>query len=325
MRPLFEIFGRWPVWQEAVVRHGLAAWVADELSSLGQPVPSLVTQAARAQVLRGAKLKRLTHEVLDAFASVQVTPVLLKGYGLATRLFKDQPLARPSSDVDLLVLPSEVPIAEGALRALGLQLAPVPGVGDVFEEHHHRPWVGAAGLVELHFRLFSGFGGSVFDDDALRARTRLGQLDGREVRWLAPEDEFLYLAVHAANHSFLRVSWLVDLARYLEVEPQLDWAQMQKRARQAGFVVPVSTSLALLERLFEMRLPSQATDAFPQGWLRNQLDVRAFSTERVIEGGWSQHRLASFVLRLYLVDSVAQGGRHVWDGVRRLLRQRSGG
>lgn len=325
MRPLFEIFGRWPAWHEAVVRHGLAAWVADELSSTGQPVPPLVTQAARAQVLRAAKLKRLTHDALDAFAAVQVTPVLLKGYGLGSRLFSDQPLARPSSDVDVLVLPAEVAVAEGALQALGLQLALIPGVEDAFEEHHHRPWVGPAGLVELHFRLFSGLGGNAFDDERVQERTREGQLDGRAVRWLAPEDEFLYLAVHAANHSFLRVSWLVDLARYLEVEPELDWEQMRVRAEQGGLEVAMSTTLSLLERLFELRLPPAACEAFPQTWLRNRLDAHAFSPARVIQAGWSNDRLASFLLRLYLVDSVAQGGRHVWEGARRFLRQWSGG
>lgn len=304
------------------MRHGLSAWLADELASAGRPVPAVITQAARAQVAQGAKLKRLTLSVVDALAVVQVIPVLLKGYGLASRLFPEQPLARPASDVDLLVRPEEVPVAEAALAKLGLRLAVVPGVEDVFEEHHHRPWSGPAGLVELHFRLFSGFGGRVFDDRTVSGRTTLGSLDSRQVLWLSAEDEFLYLATHAANHGFLRLSWLVDLDRYLRFAPQLDWGVMSARARAAGFEVPVAATLHLLQRLLGVQLPNAAWVAFPHSLVRSQLDARVFSDARVIDASWSNDRVASFLLRLYLVDSPGQAGRHLLEGARRYLRQR---
>ncbi len=322
MRPLFEILGRWPAWEQAALRHGLSAWVADELSAAGRPVPAAITQAARAQVVNGAKLKRLTLAVVDALAEVQVTAVLLKGYGLASRLFPEQPFARPASDVDVLVLPEELPAAETALAKLGLKLGSVPGVEDVFEEHHHRPWSGPAGLVEVHFRLFSGFGGGVFDDRQIRGRTVLGLLDGRQVRWLSPEDEFLYLATHVANHAFLRISWLVDLERYLRLAPELDWAVMGQRSRETGFAVPVTTALEVLERLFEVHLPPAARQAFPASRLRRHVDARVFSAARVIDAHWSNDPVAAFLLRLYLVDSPSQGGRHLLEGAKRYLRQR---
>lgn len=322
MRPLFEILGRWPAWEAAVARHGLAAWVADELALSGRPVPGSLTQAARAQLSNAVKLKRLTLAVLDALALMGIIPVLLKGYGLASRLYPEQPFARPSSDVDVLVLPEEVPKAEVALARLGLRLGSVPGVEDVFEEHHHRPWTGTMGLVELHFRLFSGFGGRAFDDRHVQARTSLGILDGRAVRWLGAEDEFLYLATHAANHGFLRISWLVDLERYLRFAPQLDWGVMERRAREAGFLMPMTTTLHLLQRLMGVELPPAATAAFRVSRFRHRLDARIFSNERVIDASWSDDRLASFLLRLYLVDSPRQGGRHLLEGAKRFLRQR---
>ncbi|MDP3157109.1 MAG: nucleotidyltransferase family protein [Archangium sp.] len=325
MRPLFEIIGRWPAWEQAAVRHGLAAWVADEMSAAGHPIPSGITQAARAQVSNGARLKRLTLAVVDALAAVEVIPVLLKGYGLASRLFPEQPFARPATDVDVLVWPEELVRAESALAKLGLRLGEVPGVEDVFEEHHHRPWSGPAGLVELHFRLFSGFGGGVFDDRRLRERTTLGTLDGRQVRWLSAEDEFLYLATHVANHGFLRISWLVDLERYLRFAPGLDWGLMSERSHEARFEVPVATALAVLERLLDVRLPVAAKKAFPSALLRRQLDARIFSAARVIDARWSNDPIASFFLRLYLVDSPGQGARHLFEGAKRYLRQRRGG
>lgn len=324
MRPLFEVVGHFPAWEAVAARHGLSAWLADELAAAGKPVPPGVTQSARSQLGQGAKLRRLTHLVLDTFAKVGVVPVLLKGYGLATRLFPDNPLARPSSDVDVLVLPEELPLVEPALARLGLRHTEVPGVEDAFEEHHHRAWSGPPGLVEVHFRLFSGFGGAAFDERGLLARCRRGELDGRAVRWLAPEDEFLYLATHAANHGFLRLSWLVDLARYLEWAPDLDWGVMAARAHAARFEVPVAATLGLLEAVFGVTLPPAARAAFHRGALRRRVDRELFSAHRVVEASLSQDRLASFLLRLYLVDSPRQAARHLLEGAQRAWRQRRG-
>jgi hypothetical protein len=324
MRPLFEIFGRWPAWEEAVLRHGLSAWVADELAAAHRPVPPSIAQSARNQVSNGAKLKRLTFAVVDALARVEVIPVLMKGFGLASRLYPEQPLARPASDVDVLVLPEEVPRSEVALAGLGLRLSQVPGVENVFEEHHHRPWSGASGLVELHFRLFAGFGLHVFDDRRVRERTTLATLEGRAVRWLSPEDEFLYLATHVANHAFLRVSWLVDLERYFRFVPQLNWGLMAERARAAGFTVPVRTTLEVLSRVLELEIPEAAREAFPSTGLRRRLDDRLFSTRRVIDASWSNDPVASFLLRLYLVESPRQGARYLLEGAKRFSRQRRG-
>jgi hypothetical protein len=322
MRPLFEMLGRWPAWERAAVRHGLAAWVAEELSVRERQVPASLMEAARAQLSTGHKLKRLTLSALDALAQAGVVPVVLKGYGLAKRLFPEQPLSRPAADVDVLVRPEALPAAEVALASLGLRLKTIAGVEDVFEEHHHRPWSGPAGLVELHFRLFSGFGGGVFDDARVWARTTAGELDGREVRWLSPEDEFVYLATHVANHGFLRISWLVDLAHYLTFAPNLDWEVMGARARAAGFEVPLTTALEVLERLLGVELGEAARAAFPRrGRLRRRLDGLVFSEQRVIDARLSADPLASFFLRLYLVDSPVQGGRHVLEGAKRYFRQ----
>ncbi|MGV3623886.1 MAG: nucleotidyltransferase family protein [Archangium sp.] len=320
MRPLFEVLRRAPAWETTAVRHGLAVWVADELADSKQPVPLEILDAARRQLAEGLKVKRLTLKTLEALNAVGITPVLLKGYGLATRLFPQQPLARPSVDVDLLVEPDHVPTAERAILSLGLHPSQVPGVHDVDEEHFHHAYSGHAGLVELHFRLTNSLGRGKFDDTAVLSRARVGELDGRRVRWLNREDEFLYLALHAANHGFLRLSWLVDLAKYLEREPSIDFAAMRERATDAGFLVPVSTALGLVESLLVHPLPEGAHE-FRRGRRRRFVDSHVFSLERVTDARWSHDRLASFLLRLYLVDSAGRGARHVFDGALRFMRQ----
>jgi hypothetical protein len=315
---LFDVVGRNP---ELAARHGLSAYVADELVREAVAVPPELARDAQAQLSRGLKTRSLTLAVLDALRTVQVTPVLLKGYALALRLYPEHPLGRPSTDVDVLVEPHELERAAQALAALGLHRHDDVSLEDPFEEHHHLAFSGQRGLVEVHFRLFLGFGGGVFDDAGLLARARPFSLHGRAVRVLAPEDEFLYLATHAANHAFMRLSWLLDLQRYLVASPHLDFALMATRAQRAGFHTAVTTSLALLQRVLGVALPASALRHFPVRALREPADAVLFSRQRLASAQLSDHWLAAFLLRLWLVDSPAHAARHLLEGARRSLRR----
>ena len=309
---------------DAAARHGVSAWVADAFASAAVTLPQgeqvRLTKDARAQISHGMRMKRLTGLVLEALGKEGVTPVLLKGAGLASRLFPEQPLARPSSDVDVLVHPDELPRAHRAMGALGLTERHDDSLGDVFEEHHHLAFYRPGQLVEVHFRLFSGFGARVFDDFSIRARLIEGAFAGHPVRWLAPDDEFIYLATHAANHAFLRLSWLLDLRRYLDRYP-LDWPVMGARCRAAGFHAAVAASLWLLESALAVELPRAAHEAFPLGSLRRRVHLRVFSPEHVEAADLSTHPVAGFGLRVWLVDSPVSALRHVTGGARRLLRR----
>jgi len=305
----------------AAARHGVSALVADALAAARLPVSEALSRDARAQIAQGLKTKRRTLQVVDALAAEQVTPVMLKGYALALRLYPEQPLARPSTDVDVMVAAAELPRVARALEGLGLRRHDDAGLADVFEEHHHLSFLGPPGLVEVHFRLIATLGRGAFDDASLRARARPWTLDGRAVRLLDAEDEFLYLATHAANHAFLRVSWLVDLQRYLARAGSFDWASMATRAREAGFHTAVATALELVERLLRVPLPEDARQHFGVHALRGAVDRRLFSPHLVESAAVSDHRLGAFLVRLWLVDSPAHGVRHLLDGARRLMRR----
>lgn len=305
----------------AAARHGVSALLADRLAALGRPVPDALARDARAQVAQGLKTKRLTLQVVDALAAEGITPTLLKGYGLAMRLYPEQPLARPATDVDILVDEAELDRVGGALTRLGLGRHDDAGLADVFEEHHHLSFSGPSGLVEVHFRLIATLGRGGFDDASLRARARDWTLDGRSVRLLDEEDEFLYLATHAANHAFLRASWLVDLQRYLSRAGGFDWERMASRSREAGFHTAVATALELVEQLLKTPLPEEARRAFLVPRLRRAIDRRLFAGPLVESARLSDHRVGAFLVRLWLVDSPAHGVRHLLDGARRFIRR----
>lgn len=305
----------------AAGRHGVAGWILDGLDRLPPDVHRELSAHARDAFGQASKIKRLTTKVLDVLAERRVTPVMLKGSVLASRLYPKNPLVRPSSDVDVLVRREEVDVTASALGALGLSRFHDAASADHFEDHHHVSFMGPAGLVEVHFRLTNTFGGGLFDDERVRGRTMPFRFEGRDVLVLGPEDEFLYLATHAANHAFMRASWLVDLQQYLRLYPTLDFRLMALRAADAGFLTAASVALGLLERLMGVALPPQAHEAFPLGLARRTVDGLLFSPGRVEAARLATHPLASFGLRLWMVDGPRHAARHVTDGALRFARR----
>lgn len=335
--PLFEVLGHLPETEalprllsryepgalaRSCARHGVSAYVSDALASLEFADRALLLADARHTMLASQKLKRLTLVVMDRLRAEGVAPIMLKGAVLAARLYPANPLGRPSSDVDVLVEPGQVELVGAVLEQLSLRRFVDDSLGDPFEDHHHLAFFGAPGLVEVHFRLIATLGQALFDDAAVRRRAIEVTYEGRQVVVLSPEDEFLYLAVHAAGHGFLRASWLLDLKQFLTVHPGLDFGVMAARADDAGFSQAVAVTLGLLERLLKVRLPANARACFPQRRWRRLIDAVLFSATRVDEASWSNHRLGSFALRLWLVDSATRGLRHVVDGVARAARHR---
>src|SRR5712692_8843957 len=156
-------------------RHGLSG-VLSGLAAEGLPIPTSVSARIRSEAL----LVR----ALDAMAHRGVEPILLKGYGLAKRLYPD-PLMRPTSDVDLLADSDQYRDAEQALVDISLRPTRLEPPKEAKKDHHapnfwgHEKWFsGDAGLVELHWRPLSGFGTAIGARGAF-TRRRESELEGR--------------------------------------------------------------------------------------------------------------------------------------------------
>src|SRR5260370_6873733 len=104
-------------------RHGLSG-VLNGLAAEGLAIPKSVSVRIRTDSLAIAasclRTKALLVRALDSMSRRGVEPILLKGYGLAKRLYPD-PLMRPTSDADLLPHPDEYRDAEQAFLDIALR------------------------------------------------------------------------------------------------------------------------------------------------------------------------------------------------------------
>jgi hypothetical protein len=187
--------------------------------------------------------------ILDHLESCGIVALPYKGPALAQILYGDI-TARQFGDLDLLVRKSDVACAKTALLELGyrssLNLSAreekaylVSGYEYTFNSERGR------NLAELKWQILPRFYSVGFDIDAILRRAVTVDVDGRAVRTLCAEDQFLILCVHAAKHAWGQLSLICDIAQLMKTQ-SLDWEIVRKRAAELGieWIVAVNVLLA---------------------------------------------------------------------------------
>ena len=185
-------------------------WAAARLRSsqptltpaLAKRLSGIERDAAIAAFYWSAELKG----ILNAFEQQGLVTVPLKGPFLAERLYGGTAL-RVSYDLDLLVSKSDLTRSEALLKALGF----VPGTPD----DYHRQWYRKSTTVELHHDVENPLAFDFHVESAFR-RLRPAAFQGQRCWELDPEDELLFLCLHAVRHRFERLSLIVDLTLAFE-------------------------------------------------------------------------------------------------------------
>lgn len=245
------------------MRHGVLGVLAEQFLA---HAPDTARPAVAAHRLRQMRVQTLQQEILPL---LPCTYVLLKGPSLSERLY-GAPWQRSSRDLDLLVRPHDLEAVVAALQSAGFTETETSHSAAYARRHHHHITLTRAHTppVEVHFRLLTGFGTALPAEEFL---------DRAENAVLSPEDEFLYLAVHAAQHLANRLIWLEDLRRLPTVYPALNWQAIRERAyrlhvrRALQFTLDALAGEAKLSSLFarleRSRLPEPVTELLSQSLL----------------------------------------------------------
>jgi hypothetical protein len=287
-----------------LVRHNLLA--LDARPFVPDPVWHAVEQAATQIAFDGMLRLRQTLQAVDALQSAGIEPILLKGYALAALLY-DDPIFRPSTDIDLLIRRSEVDAACSALERIGGRLPSRETAAVQFASSYDLPVMmpsasGKAGLLELHWDL-APRGLFSLDLDAWRARSGEFQVEGLTALRFSPEDMLLHLALHMRKHRYVGLRWLCDVAELVRRHTaELDWRYVLTSAQRAGLRVLLYTSLQLAERLLQAPVDADILRQLEPSALRRSL-LRSVLTQDALllpverdEAGWTQLAPAEVLL-----------------------------
>jgi len=270
-----------------------------------------VQAIARFNLSLSAELVRL----LSIFGRHGIDVRPLKGPALSAALYGNLGF-RTFADLDLLVRRKDVRPAKELVEAEGYRLIstlhwPVDSAclrareSELSFLHSDNRIV-----IDLHWRILPRYFPISFDVNQVWGTPRLVSLGGVEVPTLSPEHLLLFLCAHGTKHLWLRLGWICDLGRLIQLESGLDWADVLAEATRTHTRRMVSLGLLLAADLLGVEPPLEARPFVddriarklagiirqrvlidapfpPTGWDAGLLSVRALSR--------TSHRM-SFVL-----------------------------
>lgn len=247
----------WEGFLQLVDRHRVPAQVYTSLSEIESPGLKPVQleqlrQRARFNTQRGLAMAGELLRILQHFRSEGLQVLPLKGPVLALQAYGDFG-QRHVGDLDLLVPPEHVQTAEQGLMQLGyqrshpdFQLSPKQQTHYVRIQHHFGYWNPQGKLrVELHWRFGSNPLLFPLDFSSLWDQRQTLRIGGTELQTLSIRHTFFLLCVHGAMHGWLRLFWLLDIARLLNTQQSFDWTATMPQAKDLGIESMVLEAVVL--------------------------------------------------------------------------------
>ena len=198
----------------------------------------------------------------------QIPFITLKGTVLAAQVYGNLAL-RHAGDIDLLVAPQHIELADKLLRIYLQRLLPnfllTPSQHQRFVRlmHHFEYWQAQSNLsLELHWRAIHDQSPAALAVTQLLSRAQTVSLAGLPLPALSLYDIILYLCGHGGNHFWFRIFWLVDLAEIIRQNPAINWHQLITLADATaccrnwfwGLSWPIKSLLPPSPKPFKLRL-----------------------------------------------------------------------
>ena len=283
----------------------------------GRPeVPASIQSALRARYLRHChRAMRFSAElaaILRHLDAKGIPVIAQKGPALAHLLYGDSAM-REFGDLDLLVRPTDVTRAVGALTELGyeknLQLSPRQERAYLRSGYEYVFGLGEErNLIELQWNLLPRFYSVDVDVDGLFARSQEHEFEGCRARVLGVEDQFIFLCVHAAKHQWAQLGMVRDIAALARFD--LDWELVMHEARRLGILRIVLISLVLGDELMGCAIPERFAGLNEIGAARKCVPaiIHQIATMREIPPESS----AYFRFMLQVRERMSDRARFVW-------------
>jgi hypothetical protein len=256
---------QWPLIMERADSHQVYPLLYRNLRDLGFPgVPEGVQAELKGLFLANALRNQLLAEELARLlsllgeAGIRVVP--LKGVALAQSLYGDV-AARVCVDIDILLPPANVARAMELILASGYRTeSSDPFFAKLVLRHgrHYdvvRDGRGISFLLEVHWILVQHSSKNEEAVDDLWSEARPQTCFGVPAISLSPGWEFLYLSIHAADHEWRSLKWLVDIHE-IASSGLIDWQEVAKKAERFEIGLPIRQTLAVSSLLLGTPLPS---------------------------------------------------------------------
>lgn len=312
---------------------GLLNWdslLADASCHSVTPLLAKQLSAITGDALSPAQLERLKHlarvtaarnltltaeliAILDLFRSEGLQAIPYKGPVLAAQAYGDFSL-REFEDLDLILRQKDMPKANRMITSLGYRAkypwtlsldadaSVVPGEYCYRNEPRRM-------IIDLHTERTLRHFPLPPDIDALAERLVRVSLSGHVIETFSPEDGLPLLCIHGSKDFWERISWITDVAEFVQAHPPLDWDQVVRRAESLRALRMLHLGLALAMRFFDLPLPGEilrrVKDDEVAGVLAAEVEQRISD-----DGANSLGAAGRFWFRRRMLEGIFEGWRY---------------
>ena len=276
-----------------VISHNLHRALSETADARAQQVVSELRQEAAASAMTSLGLLSELRRVLVALEAAGVHARVLKGLPLAQSVFGDISLRAPG-DLDLLIDPQQIVVADRVVKALGYT--------GLFEPERFSPkqlayyrshWKDVTytnrddgNELDLHWRCFRNPrtpGAALCALDVPNIVT----FGGLRVETLPAPESLLYLCVHGTLDGWVYLKPLVDIAAQVRGMSEQELDELADLAERHGILPELSATLLLVQRLLAIDHWSQRllpendpTVRHILGYMGQTLEARGFLASR---------------------------------------------
>ena len=230
-------------------------------ASLGHlPLAQKLKKIALKKIPQQLLMMKCLMDLVELLQAQDIAYTVLKGAPLNRQLYGDA-LYRTSHDIDILIHVKDLMKTHALLLDRGYvliygsppeQLVPYPELLALMKDlvYRHEKW---RVVVELHWNI-TQMPTLNFVQMSEQQVVLLCSLHEKAIPTLPLEENFLYLCLHAALHSWTRLMWLIDIAQFYQKFP-LDWSRLLAMAQQYHCVRPLLEARYLLSKQFHLTLP----------------------------------------------------------------------
>jgi hypothetical protein len=245
---------------------------------------------AKANQLKAISGQALQVKLQNYFHKNNVYAIFLKGLLLSKQYYGDIG-ARNFLDIDVWVEDKNYENVRSYIKSLGyvglldkhdfnlIQLKYYRNTthDEIFynESNYNAP------VVELHWKLRNALGNFKFNTNVDKLHLLSYEMNGQHFSIFNDTDQFIFLAVHGAEHAWFKLKWLVDLY-HLVKRTELDWSSVVARAKQLDSLIEVKLAWTLLEQLYGLMTP-MSIKQIRLSFL-NRLRLNYVSSQLVYEG-----------------------------------------
>lgn len=244
-------------------QHGLSpllnAGISERHVALPPSVGLELQRRSRVSSLRNVHAIKQVEDLLVVLNAAGITPVILKGLLFAAKTYPS-PGMRPFSDIDFLIARKELTKAAEVALDLGYTIRRAERGHDVewwLKNHNHLAFQPVSGLcVEFHWNLMPPCCPVQLDLEGMRSRSEKIPFGAGCAIAFAPEDQVLYLAIHASKHQFrVPLRCFMDLAALLRASNRINWDSILQSADRIGATTDLAAFLCVSEHLGVAELP----------------------------------------------------------------------